>query len=297
MKHIPVMQFAGRRDNTVGQSSPKEQQDALVKSGNVNPQLVWLDADHPKMSTMPFEDMRMINFFLSNRRNGAASGKGNDNNNNGKDNKGDDDKDEKKEVGKKENEDGEKKKEGGKSSSLSPIASDKDSGSHKQFNAELGDATKKEDEGVKKEDETAANEGEGQQEQAPSSASDQKSKPSSGKCTKKKIKRSKRASAQLTKRALGEEGFAHPGPVRRGAYSADSDRPKFSVPPRDAVDDDEKVVKRNVVNHLSLAQIIEHAGKKEEIKRSSVTPLESLKAHAESRRSHGSINKLGRRLR
>lgn len=281
MKHIPVMQFAGRRDNTVGQSSPKEQQDALVKSGNVNPQLVWLDADHPKMSTMPFEDMRMINFFLSNRRNGAASSKGNDNNNHGNDNKGDD-KDEKKEDGKKENKDDEKKKEDGKSSNLSPIASDKDSGSHKQFNAELGDATNAEE--VKKGDESAANKGEGQQKQAPSSPSDQKSRPSSGKCTKKKIKRSKRASAQLTKRKMGEEGFAHPGPVRRGVYSADSDRPELSK-------------KRNVVNHLSLTQIIEHAEKKEDLKRSNATPLESLKAHAESRRSHGSANKLGRRLR
>lgn len=253
MKHIPVMQFAGRRDNTVGQSSPKEQQDALVKSGNVNPQLIWLDADHPRMSTMPFEDMRMINFFLSNRRNGAA--KGNDNNNNGSDDQKEDD---------------DKKKEDDKSSNITPIASDKGSTAHKQFNAELGEAKKEEE--VKKE-EPATKEEVKQEEQTPAAPSDaEPSKApssSSGKCTKKKSKRSKRS--QLSKRTMGQEGYAHPGPVRRGVYS-ESDRPELFASPRDVEVDDN-------------------------VKRSTTTPLGSLKAHAESRRSHGSINKLGRRLR
>ncbi|KAK9900772.1 alpha/beta-hydrolase [Cystobasidium minutum MCA 4210] len=275
MKHIPVMQFAGRRDTTVGQSSPKEQQDALVKSGNVNPQLIWLDTDHHGMSTKPFEDMRMINFFLNNRRNGAAAPPKSDEHDDKKDDeKKDDEKkeDEKKEDDKKDDgkkEDDKKQNDGRVKVDLKPVAS-ATSLPHKQFNAEPPSGSKTED------DDTKATET-----STPSQVAKPSSGSNSGKCLKKKVRRANKRA--LSKRTLGEEGYAHPGPVRRGVYASAAD----------------KVEKRDG-GRLTLAKIVQDVQDlkvKIDIEKRSATPLESLKAHAGSRRSHVSSDKLGRRFR
>lgn len=304
IKNLPVLQFAGLYDNTVGQSSPKEQQAAFDKVGNKNAKTIWLQADHNKMSTMPFEDMRMLNFFKSCRRNGggAASNdyapvaeekKGDDKKNEQgqEQKKGDADNKKSDEEQKKENKDEDKKVSSEKN--LSPATSSGDSSSHKQFNAELDSPASQPQTEESKEREAVASIGETQ---AQTPAKTEAKAPSSGHCKKRSAKKNQR----MMRRSIGEEGYAHPGPIRRGIYTLTSEEEiiqRSSRPALESLPHSLAQEKKKTKRGLSLNDIIQNVDslKKMEVNRNA---LESLKAHAGSRRSlshDSSSHKLRRR--
>lgn len=248
-------------------------QEELQKCGASHAELIWVDGSHNDMSTKPFNVDR-LEWMLRQKRGNSG---------------GDDtppsyvpekeDKEEKKE----EKKDGDKKEEAKNDRAkvdLSPSTDDKDSTAHKQFSTDL--------ENKDKENSSNNNDSSSSSPVSPPSSSDNtnvpassdsspssSSPPSSGKC---KAKRRQRKRAASSKRSLGEEGYAHPGPVRRGVLP---------------IPESSSSVSQTVKRGLSLAAIVNDAEEIKFQKREAEdvqkrTPLQNLKAHAGSRRSHNS---------
>lgn len=265
IKHIPLRQYAGKWDNTVGQSSPKQMENALEKCGATNAELIWVDSTHIDMNIKPFTVDR-LQWMLKQKRGNSGSNDGKDNNDKKQENKDDD-------------------KTKSNDTNLSPIANGKASTDIKQHNTDLKDKTD--------DDDTTTSPTVDFTSPAPSSSS---SGSKTGSCKAKTRQRRKAA-----KRSLGEEGYAHPGPVRRGIL------PK----PDNELQQNSSSSSRKVKRGLTLADIISNAEslkakekrdtqeEEEGVKIGKRTPLESLKAHAGNRRSHSGSSsldpKLGRR--
>jgi len=277
IRNIPLRQYAGKWDNTVGQTSPKKMQEELKKCGASNAELIWIDGSHNDMSTKPFNVDRLEWMLRQKRGNSGSNDKDTPSYAPERDENKEDEKD-----------DNDNKKEESKNDrikvDLSPSTDGKDSTAHKQFNTDLENKDKQDstNENVKDDSTSSSSPASpppsSNNNNTASSDSSSSSPSSGGKC---KAKRRQRKRSTASKRSLGEEGYAHPGPVRRGI-----------LPMSESASSNSQTVKRG----LTLAAIINDSQKEMKVQKS--TPLESLKAHAGSRRSHDSLStnvKLSRR--
>lgn len=309
IKNIPLRQYAGKWDNTVGQSSPKSMQDALQKCGASHAELIWVDGNHNDMSTRPFNVDR-LEWMLRQKRGGGGGGtppsytpEEHKEDEKKKDEEKHDNKDDNNQNDGKKSDNGEDKSDRVKVD-LSPIADNKSSTDHKQHNTDLEDNKKEEEKpGNDSSSSSSDNSSSPVIDIATSSPSSDSFKPKSCKATRRrqKKKRAMITAADYAKRSLGEEGYAHPGPVERGILP---------------IPEGEEQLNKKVKRGLRLSDIISNTEslkvekkdlkqQKEEEERNLMlmkkrTPLENLKAHAGNRRStfgsassHGT--KFGRR--
>ena len=196
MKNIPLRQYAGRWDNTVGQSSPKKMQEALDKCGASNAKLIWVDGNHNDMSTKPFSVDR-LEWMLQQRRGGGGN---NNNDNVGNNDNKQVDKDEKKEN----------------KEVLSPNDTGKgNNASEGRFNVDLGKGNNQQSEPSSS---TPSNDSPApSSDAAPSASASASPSPSKG----GKCKRQHRSKKAKTKRSSNAGTSASPQKVKRGLRLSD----------------------------------------------------------------------------